>query len=134
MKTLKLLNYAQDQWYATSGSPAEVESAVTGETIAVTGSEGLDFRAMLDHGRRVGGPALRRMTFHQRAWMLKDLANAVMARKEELYELSYDTGATRTDGWIDIEGGAMRELGSSDDYREGAAAFMAKRKSSFTGK
>ena len=55
---------------------------------------------------RVGGPALRAMTFHQRAWMLKDLANAVMARKEELYELSYDTGATRTDGWIDIEGGA----------------------------
>ena len=61
---------------------------------------------MLDHARRVGGPALRRMTFHQRAWMLKDLANAIMARKEELYELSYDTGATRTDGWIDIEGGA----------------------------
>ena len=46
------------------------------------------------------------MTFHERAWMLKDLANAIMARKEELYELSYDTGATRTDGWIDIEGGA----------------------------
>ncbi|MGZ8999233.1 MAG: aldehyde dehydrogenase family protein, partial [Allosphingosinicella sp.] len=61
---------------------------------------------MLDHARNVGGPALRQMTFHQRAWMLKDLANAVMARKEELYELSYETGATRTDGWIDIEGGA----------------------------
>src|SRR3954470_6804309 len=107
MKTATLLNYAQDQWYAGSaGSLAEVQSAVTGETIAVTGSQGLDFRAMLDHARRVGGPALRRMTFHQRAWMLKDLANAVMARKEELYELSYDTGATRTDGWIDIEGGA----------------------------
>ena len=56
--------------------------------------------------RKVGGPALRRMTFHERAWMLKDLANAIMARKEELYELSYATGATRTDGWIDIEGGA----------------------------
>ncbi|MEA3003378.1 MAG: oxepin-CoA hydrolase / 3-oxo-5,6-dehydrosuberyl-CoA semialdehyde dehydrogenase [Sphingomonadales bacterium] len=106
MKTQILLNYARDQWYAGTGSPAEVQSAVTGETIAVTGSEGLDFRAMLDHARRVGGPALRAMTFHQRAWMLKDLGNAVMARKEELYELSYDTGATRTDGWIDIEGGA----------------------------
>src|SRR3954453_6755305 len=107
MKTATLLNYAQDQWYAgAAGSLAEVQSAVTGETIAVTGSQGLDFRAMLDHGRRVGGPALRRMTFHERAWMLKDLANAIMARKDELYELSYDTGATRTDGWIDIEGGA----------------------------
>ncbi|HEY1605513.1 MAG TPA: phenylacetic acid degradation bifunctional protein PaaZ [Allosphingosinicella sp.] len=106
MKTPILLNYAQDQWHAASGGFAEVQSAVTGETIAVTGSQGLDFKAMLDHARKFGGPALRRMTFHERAWMLKDLANAVMARKEELYALSYDTGATRTDGWIDIEGGA----------------------------
>jgi oxepin-CoA hydrolase / 3-oxo-5,6-dehydrosuberyl-CoA semialdehyde dehydrogenase len=106
MKTTKLLNYARDQWYGASASLTDVQSAVTGETIATSGSEGLDFRAMLDHARKVGGPALRRMTFHERAWMLKDLANAIMARKEELYALSFDTGATRTDGWIDIEGGA----------------------------
>ena len=106
MKTLNLLNYAQDEWYGASGGLAEVQSAITGEVIATTGSQGLDFKAMLDHARSIGGPALRRMTFHERAWMLKDLANAIMARKEELYELSYQTGATRTDGWIDIEGGA----------------------------
>ncbi len=106
MKTLKLLNYAADQWVGGDGALAPVLSAVTGDVIAETGSGGLDFAAMLDHARNVGGPALRAMTFHERAWMLKDLANAVMARKEELYELSYATGATRTDGWIDIEGGA----------------------------
>ncbi|HMG47205.1 MAG TPA: phenylacetic acid degradation bifunctional protein PaaZ [Allosphingosinicella sp.] len=106
MKTLKLLNYAADRWVAGDGSLAPVMSAVTGEVIAETGSSGLDFKAMLDHAREVGGPALRKLTFHERAWMLKDLANAVMARKEELYELSYATGATRSDGWIDIEGGA----------------------------
>jgi oxepin-CoA hydrolase/3-oxo-5,6-dehydrosuberyl-CoA semialdehyde dehydrogenase len=106
MKTLKLLNYAQDQWYGAEGGLAAVESAVTGEVVAQTGSGGLDFKAMLDHARQVGGPALRRLTFHERAHMLKALANAIMARKEELYELSYETGATRTDGWIDIEGGA----------------------------
>jgi oxepin-CoA hydrolase/3-oxo-5,6-dehydrosuberyl-CoA semialdehyde dehydrogenase len=106
MKTLKLLNYAADRWVAGDGSLAPVHSAVTGEMIAETGSGGLDFRAMLDHARKVGGAALRRMTFHERAHMLKALGLAVMARKEELYELSYATGATRTDGWIDIEGGA----------------------------
>src|SRR3712207_5114632 len=106
MKTLNLLNYVQDGWYQAPGGLAEVQSAVTGDVIATTGSQGLDFKAMLDHARNVGGPALRRMTFHERAWMLKHLANAIMARKEELYELSYNTGATRTDGWIDIEGGA----------------------------
>ena len=106
MKPLKLLNYAADRWVAGDGALAPVLSALDGELVAETGSGGLDFAAMLDHARKVGGPALRAMTFHERAWMLKDLANAVMARKEELYELSYLTGATRTDGWIDIEGGA----------------------------
>jgi oxepin-CoA hydrolase/3-oxo-5,6-dehydrosuberyl-CoA semialdehyde dehydrogenase len=106
MKTLNLLNYAQDGWYQASGGLAEVQSAITGEVIATTGSQGLDFKAMLDHARQVGGPALRRLTFHERAHMLKALAGAIMARKEELYELNYQTGATRTDGWIDIEGGA----------------------------
>ncbi len=61
---------------------------------------------MLDHARKVGGPALRKLTFHERAHMLKALGNVIMARKEELYELSYDSGATRQDSWIDIEGGA----------------------------
>ncbi|HEX8442712.1 MAG TPA: phenylacetic acid degradation bifunctional protein PaaZ [Allosphingosinicella sp.] len=106
MKTLNLLNYAQDGWYGASGGLAEVHSAVTGELVATTGSQGLDFKAMLDHARNVGGPALRRLTFHERAHMLKALGQAIMARKEELYELSYSTGATRTDSWIDIEGGA----------------------------
>ena len=106
MKTINLLNYAHDGWYQASGGMAEVQSAITGETVALTGSRGLDFKAMLDHARTVGGPALRRMTFHERAHMLKALGQAIMARKEELYELNYETGATRTDGWIDIEGGA----------------------------
>lgn len=106
MKTLKLLNYAQDGWVSGAGALEEVRSAVTGEVIAETGSAGLDYAAMLDHARKVGGPALRKLTFHERALMLKALANAITAKKEELYELSYETGATRADSWIDIEGGA----------------------------
>ena len=78
---------------------------ITGETVALTGSQGLDFEAMLKHGREVGGPALRAMTFHQRAFMIKAIAQAIIERKDELYELSYQTGSTRTDSWIDIEGG-----------------------------
>ena len=61
---------------------------------------------MLRHAREVGGPALRKLTFHERARMIKALGLAIMARKEELYALNYPTGATRKDGWIDIEGGA----------------------------
>ena len=106
MKTAQLLNYARDSWIAGEGSLAELPSAIDGTPVAVTGSGGLDFSAMLRHAREVGGPALRKLTFHERARMLKALAQAIIARKEELYELSYSTGATRKDGWIDIEGGA----------------------------
>ena len=106
MKTPQLLNYARDGWVPGDGSLAEIRSAIDGAPVATTGSGGLDFGAMLSHARGVGGPALRRLTFHERARLLKALGQAIMARKEELYELNYQTGATRKDGWIDIEGGA----------------------------
>jgi oxepin-CoA hydrolase/3-oxo-5,6-dehydrosuberyl-CoA semialdehyde dehydrogenase len=105
MKTVQLLNYDRDRWVAGDGA-VEIASAIDGAPVATTGSGGIDFAAMLAHAREVGGPALRKLTFHQRARMLKALALAIMSRKEELYELNYLTGATRRDGWIDIEGGA----------------------------
>jgi oxepin-CoA hydrolase/3-oxo-5,6-dehydrosuberyl-CoA semialdehyde dehydrogenase len=106
MKTPQLLNYERDRWIAGDGNLAEIPSAIDGTPVAMTGSAGLDFGAMLRHAREVGGPALRKLTFHQRARMVKALGLAIMARKEELYALNYQTGATRKDGWIDIEGGA----------------------------
>ena len=101
-----LLNYAADQWVGATGGKEPLRCAITGEVVAETGSQGLDFKAMLDHARNVGGPTLRAMTFHARARMIKALAEAIMARKEELYALSWATGATRSDSWVDIEGGA----------------------------
>src|SRR5215212_1321168 len=106
MKTLKLLNYERDRWIGGDGNLAEIPSAIDGSPVAMTGSGGIDFGGMLRHAREVGGPALRKLTFHDRARMVKALGLAIMARKEELYELNYLTGATRKDGWIDIEGGA----------------------------
>lgn len=118
MKTKQLLNYARGEW--TPGdvaSLAELPSAIDGSLVALTGSGGLDFGAMARFAREVGGPALRAMSFHERARMLKALGLAVMARKEELYELNYATGATRKDGWIDIEGGAGTLLSFSSKGR-----------------
>jgi oxepin-CoA hydrolase/3-oxo-5,6-dehydrosuberyl-CoA semialdehyde dehydrogenase len=106
MKTQQLLNYGRDRWVAGQSGLTELPSAIDGSPVAIAGSGGLDFGGMLRHAREVGGPMLRKMTFHERARMLKGLGLAIMARKEELYELSFQTGATRKDGWIDIEGGA----------------------------
>ncbi len=117
MKTANLLNYARDQWISGSGDRADIASAIDGSLIATTGSGGLDFGAMLDHARKVGGPALRQLTFHDRARIIKELGLAILARKDELYELNYLTGATRKDGWIDIEGGAGTLLSFSSKGR-----------------
>jgi oxepin-CoA hydrolase/3-oxo-5,6-dehydrosuberyl-CoA semialdehyde dehydrogenase len=105
MKPITLQNYAEGRWVAGSGGLAELHSAVTGDVVALTSSQGLDFAAMLCFAREQGGPALRKLTFHERARMLKALAEALTARKDELYELSYNTGATKADSWIDIDGG-----------------------------
>jgi oxepin-CoA hydrolase/3-oxo-5,6-dehydrosuberyl-CoA semialdehyde dehydrogenase len=100
-----LASYAQGSWVEAHGTAATLHHAVTGEAIATASSEGLDFKAMLEFGRRVGGPALRKLTFHERARMLKAMAQYLMERKDGLYAVSAATGATKGDSWVDIEGG-----------------------------
>lgn len=102
---MKLQSYVNGQWQEGTGSGVTVCDAVTGEAICQVSSEGVDFAAMVRYGREVGGPALRAMTFQQRAAALKAMAKHLMAHKEDFYTLSARTGATRPDGWVDIEGG-----------------------------
>ncbi len=100
-----LASYSQGAWVAGRGRAVPLYHAVTGAEVAAASSEGLDFGGMLEYGRRIGGPALRRMTFHERARMLKAMAQYLMERKDRLYEVSAATGATKNDSWVDIEGG-----------------------------
>ena len=102
---MRLQNYALGHWIEGQSNFQNLIDSVSGQIIAETSSEGLDFAAMLDYARTIGGPNLRQYGFHDRAYMLKALALYLMERKEELYQLSYSTGATRKDSWIDIEGG-----------------------------
>ena len=117
MTELMLENFSNQQWTKGDGGYANIRSAVTGATVARTSSNGIDFKAMADYARNVGGPALREMTLHQRAYMVKALGQALSERKEELYALNAHTGATRRDGWIDIEGGAMTMFSASSQAR-----------------
>ena len=104
--TLKLASYVLGDWWTSTSGLETVVSAVDGEPVAELGSRGLDFAAAATFARTVGGPALRALTFHERARIIKELGTAITAHKEELYALSAHTGATRPDSWIDIEGGA----------------------------
>ena len=126
---MKLGNLAQDLWIEGDGDGKALSSAVTGEPIAIITSEGLDFRGMLEYARTVGGANLRKMTFHERGDMLKALAQYLQEHKKEFYALSTQTGATRADSWIDIDGGistlfvfsskARREMPNDHVYLDG---------------
>ncbi len=102
---MKLGNYINGRWVEGDGDGQLLYNAVTGETIAAASTAGLDFARILDYGRKVGSPALRKMTFHARGNMLKALALHLRNQLDRFYAISYKTGATRADSWVDIEGG-----------------------------
>ena len=101
----RIESYVQGQWRPGTGAGQTILDASTGEPVAVVDSTGVDFAGALDYGRNVAGPKLRALSFHERAGQLKALGQALMAQKEEFYRESFHTGATRADGWVDIEGG-----------------------------
>jgi len=101
----KLENYISGSWVTGDGEGQLLYNAVTGEAIANTSTRGLDFAGALNFARTKGNPALRKMTFQQRGLMLRALATHLRNHLEKFYAISYQTGATRADSWIDIEGG-----------------------------
>ncbi len=101
----KIQHYVQGQWTEGKEDGIPVLDAITGEAFTSVATEGLDIPEVLNYGRTKGGEVLRKMTFQERGNMLKSLALYLTKRKKDFYELSYRTGATKVDSWIDIEGG-----------------------------
>lgn len=132
---IQVKNYVCGQWVAGAGSEQELFHAISGEAIGTVSSNGLDYRAILEYGRTVGGKQLRKMTFQERGRMLKALAMYLLERKATYYALSAYTGATKIDSWIDIEGGIgnlfanaslRRQFPDLPYYVDGTAAPLSK--------
>jgi len=98
-------NFIAGAWVKGIGKEQILYHAISGNPIATACSTGLDFKAMLEYGRKTGNPSLRKLSFHERGRMMRALALYLTERKEKYYDISYATGATRADSWIDIEGG-----------------------------
>jgi oxepin-CoA hydrolase/3-oxo-5,6-dehydrosuberyl-CoA semialdehyde dehydrogenase len=132
----QLESYVCGRWQHGDEPGAELRDASTGGVISTASSSGIDFRSAIEYARRVGGPILRKMTFHERASMLRKLTKHLAEFKEEFYTLSYCTGATKADSWIDIDGGigtmavfaskGQRELPNSRVYLDGAVEGLSK--------
>ncbi len=103
MRTLE--HYILGQWEKGAGNTQVLTDASNNEPIFEISTTDVDYAAVFNYARTVGGPALRKMTFHERGNMLKALAFYLMERKNVYYDWSYKTGATKVDSWIDIEGG-----------------------------
>lgn len=101
----QLENYVLGRWVTGDGNGQVLYDAVNGTAITTASTKGLNFADILHYARTTGNPALRNMTFPERGRMLRALALHLDSRKEMFYPISYRTGATRADSWIDIEGG-----------------------------
>jgi oxepin-CoA hydrolase/3-oxo-5,6-dehydrosuberyl-CoA semialdehyde dehydrogenase len=101
----KLENYITGRWITGDGEGQPLYNAFTGQLIGHASTKGLDFASILDYARTTGNPALRRMTFPERGRLLRALALHLREHLETFYRVSFQTGATRADSWIDIEGG-----------------------------
>jgi oxepin-CoA hydrolase/3-oxo-5,6-dehydrosuberyl-CoA semialdehyde dehydrogenase len=131
-----LESYAAGQWFRATDEGAPLRDATTGEEVARISSTGLDVPGMVEYAKTVGGPALRDLTFHERSALIKDLAKHLSADKDEFYELSTRTGATKRDSMVDIDGGfgtlfsvaskGTREMPASTVYVDGGLEQLGK--------
>lgn len=131
-----LRSYVSGGWHTPADEGAPLHDAVTGEEVARISSAGIDMAAALEYGRTVGGPALRALTFHQRAALLKAVASMLREHRDELYALSARTGATLGDSKFDIDGGigtlfgysskGRREMPNDTVYVDGAVEPLSK--------
>jgi oxepin-CoA hydrolase/3-oxo-5,6-dehydrosuberyl-CoA semialdehyde dehydrogenase len=131
----KLQNYILGKWISGDGDGTPVKNAVTGDIIAYASTKGLNYSDILNYARKKGNTALRKMTFHERGRMLKALALHLQNHLPQFYALSYKTGATKSDSWIDIEGGignlfsyaSLRKKFNDDPfYVDGEAVNLSK--------
>ncbi|MBV1865670.1 MAG: phenylacetic acid degradation bifunctional protein PaaZ [Rhodobacteraceae bacterium] len=142
MTLLQVNSFAKGQWIAPDQGARAIEDAVTGQVFAQAGNGALDVQGMLSYARDVGGPALRAMTFHDRARMLKALALHIGKNKQALYDLSFKTGATQSDHMIDVDGGigtmfvfaakGRREMPDGQIYVDGEVEGLS-RSGTFSG-
>jgi len=133
---MKIQSYVNGQWCSGDGRTQQLLNAIDDSVVGEISSLTTGFDALLDYGRTMAGPALRKLTIHQRAEMIKALAKYLLDRKDDFYRISYLTGATKADSWVDIEGGigtmfsysgiARRELNNDTFIVEGPVEPLSK--------
>ncbi len=132
---MKLQSFVEGKWQEGKGSEKILVDASTGEKIAVASADGIDIESAYHYARTKGNPSLRKLTFRERGILLKKLAMHLLGLKDKFYTVSFKTGATKSDSWIDIEGGIgnlfsyaslRRQFQDSPYYVEGESIDLSR--------
>ena len=136
MKIRDVRSFAAGTWVECNEAARTIHSAITGDVIARAGNDTLEVAGMLEYAKNLGGKNLRKINFHDRAKMLKAIAQTLSEHKKALYDISFSTGSTQKDHLIDIDGGigtlfayssmARREMPSSDLYLDGKVERLSR--------
>ena len=133
---MKLASYVGGGWVEGGGRGVALTDPVLGDELARASSEGIDIGAAMDYARKTGGPALRRLSFAQRAGLLKEIADTLGANRDGYFETALaNSGNTKTDSAIDIDGGIGtvkffarlgESLGETRNLRDGGFDRLAR--------
>jgi 3,4-dehydroadipyl-CoA semialdehyde dehydrogenase len=139
---MKLPNYVNGMWREGSGPGETLVDPVTGDALAIISSQGVDLEAALAFARAHGGPALRRLSYVQRAEILAKIADVLAANRDEYFRISLlNLGATQADAAFDVDGAIYtmkyyakigRALADGKMLKEGAVIPLSKT-NSFVG-
>ncbi len=130
-------SFIAGQWQTPAAEGGtEVLDANTGELLATVTKDRLDVAGAIAYGRTTGQRELAKLSLHERALKLKELALHLNEHRKELYEISYKTGATKIDSMVDIDGGigvlftfsgkGRRELPNSNVILDGPTEPLSK--------
>src|SRR5437899_1247100 len=133
---MKVPNYVSGEWSEGTGPGEPLIDPVTGDELARISSEDIDLEAALAFARAHGGPALRQLTYAQRAEMLGKIADTLAANRDEYFRVSLlNLGANQTDASFDVDGAIYtmryyakigRALEEGKMLKEGAVVPLSK--------
>src|SRR5215472_3094437 len=133
---MKLPNYVSGKWIEGSGVGIPLIDPVTGDELARISSDGVDLTDALEFAKSHGGPALRQLTYAQRADLLAKTGEVLTANRDEYFRLSLlNLGATQADASFDVDGAVYtmkyyakigRALAEGKLLKEGAVVPLSK--------
>ena len=142
MSEISVTSFLLGSWQKYHIPGQQFKSPIDGSKLSNVNEHDIPSEDILKFSRNVGIKNLQKLNFHDRAKILKSIGLLLNEAKEKLYSLSYHTGATLKDSYLDIDGGigtllvmaskARKEMDESFIHLDGDVEIIS-RKGTFLG-